>query len=799
MPRLLGSHEMNEEAEAERIRRQPVDQTKKDSLLSEGGNMPFNWPPHIPQLLGAVRSPQFRNRNQKGQYAPGYLQENHVPRQENVHENAKGFGPNLEYKIVDVLSSIDQNIIKFHQQDHEKTDEQLNSEEESRLTSKEQQDELIRSVKLLGAGSGSSKALVPHKGSGGGIVAGAMGLGKEYIKDKSMMKLLGVGGGSVMPAMAKTAVSGIKNITPGLKGASAGGGSVVGMLGGSILALAIDAVLGVFKSSEWNVSKGSGAVGGLMGGSINDQMLNTFGQMGKWALVGATAGSVVPGVGTLAGGILGAAFGGIMGMIGGQKIADFAERTGIGRYVESFTKMVGSIIIAPARLMWKGLKVVAVGLKFVGGMLGFVFKTVLSPLQTMYEKDVEPILGPLFAASKKFFGFFSDIFDWISNTLNGDTEFDKIIDKLLNNEGNIFEDVMKSFQQSFLNFAAGMLEKVPSWVPGSSYLHDTAAGFRKQSSALGNNSAPIQVPPSTTKSTEPDKTVSPSASESAGSRVGGEQSKKIDGPVSSTPAVTPTGDSGIADLAPKTKEYSGAVAVQKGAKMSTSAEGVEAIKKHESFQPNEYWDRKGWSIGYGHLQTEEERKKFKGKITKAEATELLKKDIKKSEDLINARVKVPITQTMFDSLVDFGHSGPLFLKNVIGTLNTGDYSATARHMKLYVKARKANGQLETLPGLVARRKEETDKFLASMPELNGSGTPALAFTPPRQGREMMESKKKIEDAKAEQASRETRAGNVVIAPSKTEVNNTAVIAQQHDTRNTENTFRDARYRSGYNT
>ena len=76
------------------------------------------------------------------------------------------------------------------------------------------------------------------------------------------------------------------------------------MIGASLLLLAVDAVMGVFKAKKWGTSKTSAGLGGMMGGSLKNQMLNTFTQMGKWALIGATIGLIVPGIGTLAGGLL---------------------------------------------------------------------------------------------------------------------------------------------------------------------------------------------------------------------------------------------------------------------------------------------------------------------------------------------------------------------------------------------------------------------------------------------------------------------------------------------------------------
>jgi GH24 family phage-related lysozyme (muramidase) len=57
---------------------------------------------------------------------------------------------------------------------------------------------------------------------------------------------------------------------------------------------------------------------------------------GKWAMLGAAIGSVVPVVGTILGGVVGAILGGIMGYFGGDVIAEKIDAvfTDIGRFVE---------------------------------------------------------------------------------------------------------------------------------------------------------------------------------------------------------------------------------------------------------------------------------------------------------------------------------------------------------------------------------------------------------------------------------------------------------------------------------
>ena len=68
---------------------------------------------------------------------------------------------------------------------------------------------------------------------------------------------------------------------------------------------------------------------------------------------------------------------------------------------------------------------------------------------------------------------------------------DKMLDDILSNQGDVFGNIMKSFQQGFLNFAAGLLEMVPNIIPGSGALHDLAKNLRDQSNAMDNQIGPI--------------------------------------------------------------------------------------------------------------------------------------------------------------------------------------------------------------------------------------------------------------------------------------------------------------------
>ena len=111
---------------------------------------------------------------------------------------------------------------------------------------------------------------------------------------------------------------------------------------GSIIMLIED----FFDSKDLAENLGIGKIPALLGqilGGSKGGIMNMFTNAGKWALLGAGLGSVVPGIGTILGGVIGAILGGVMGYFGGDEIASNID--------EVFTKV--SRMVEDA---WDGLK-----------------------------------------------------------------------------------------------------------------------------------------------------------------------------------------------------------------------------------------------------------------------------------------------------------------------------------------------------------------------------------------------------------------------------------------------------------
>jgi lysozyme len=140
--------------------------------------------------------------------------------------------------------------------------------------------------------------------------------------------------------------------------------------------------------------------------------------------------------------------------------------------------------------------------------------------------------------------------------------------------------------------------------------------------------------------------------------------------------------------------------------MSLSSQGLEFIKKYEKLRLTPYKDQAGYeTIGYGHKVLPGED--FSKGITKDQALELLRNDVRSAVEAVNAGLKVSVKQNQFDALVSFAFNvGSLSVKAsnqmmraVNGGRVTEDNFTTYRWVHV-------NGEPVVSQGLLRRRKEE---------------------------------------------------------------------------------------------
>lgn len=136
--------------------------------------------------------------------------------------------------------------------------------------------------------------------------------------------------------------------------------------------------------------------------------------------------------------------------------------------------------------------------------------------------------------------------------------------------------------------------------------------------------------------------------------------------------------------------------------MTTSEQGVKMIASFEGCRLVAYRDVAGVpTIGFGHVAGVQ----MGDVITKEQAINMLKKDLKKFEKHVNGYNKIyNFNQNEFDALVSFAYN----IGNIKQLTASGTRSKTqiAAKMLLYVKA---GGK--RIPGLVNRRQKERNLFV----------------------------------------------------------------------------------------
>lgn len=149
--------------------------------------------------------------------------------------------------------------------------------------------------------------------------------------------------------------------------------------------------------------------------------------------------------------------------------------------------------------------------------------------------------------------------------------------------------------------------------------------------------------------------------------------------------------------------------------LKISPAGLDFIAQHEGFVDHPYNDPAGYAtIGYGHLLhrsrvTQKDLDRW-GNITKAEGKTLLIEDLNHAVQCVHGHVTVPITQGMFDALVDFVYNagcGNFKRSTLLKRLNQKKYTEAAIEFGRWVYS---NHRI--LNGLVIRRAHETTLFLS---------------------------------------------------------------------------------------
>jgi lysozyme len=144
--------------------------------------------------------------------------------------------------------------------------------------------------------------------------------------------------------------------------------------------------------------------------------------------------------------------------------------------------------------------------------------------------------------------------------------------------------------------------------------------------------------------------------------------------------------------------------------MKITIEGLALIKEFEGFRSAAYRDAVGvWTIGYGHTSMAGAPHVKAGLVvTKAEANDILARDVEQFADGVRKLLQVNLSPTQFSALVSFSYNvglGNFKKSSVLAAVNRRDFAAVGRRLQLWTKA---GGRV--LPGLVRRRAAEAALF-----------------------------------------------------------------------------------------
>lgn len=149
--------------------------------------------------------------------------------------------------------------------------------------------------------------------------------------------------------------------------------------------------------------------------------------------------------------------------------------------------------------------------------------------------------------------------------------------------------------------------------------------------------------------------------------------------------------------------------------MHMNKAGLDLVKTFEGLELKAYPDPgtggDPWTIGYGATRGFDMKPIRRGmKITKAQAEQLLIRDLREFEDAVLYAVKRDdLSQNQFSALVSFCFNvgpGNFRKSSVLKAVNAGDDESVPRRLSLWVKAAG-----RTLPGLVKRRAAEGNLYM----------------------------------------------------------------------------------------
>ena len=155
---------------------------------------------------------------------------------------------------------------------------------------------------------------------------------------------------------------------------------------------------------------------------------------------------------------------------------------------------------------------------------------------------------------------------------------------------------------------------------------------------------------------------------------------------------------------------------------------IGVLKKMEGFSKKPYWDVSQWTVGYGTRCPDDKLEQYKKDgITKAQATELLEKDLKSREKKINSfidKYELKLKQHQFDALVSFTYNcGTSWLSETDGFFNNAVRSGDLSNDFLYGICLWSSAGGEYI--LINRRMCEANMYINGVYKASNSGDEEL--------------------------------------------------------------------------
>ena len=149
--------------------------------------------------------------------------------------------------------------------------------------------------------------------------------------------------------------------------------------------------------------------------------------------------------------------------------------------------------------------------------------------------------------------------------------------------------------------------------------------------------------------------------------------------------------------------------------MNFSDNGLARLKSLEGFRSTAYKDSGGkMTIGYGHLIVPGDGTLVGDVLEEVQATGLLKQDVQRAVDAVNAAVTVDLNQNQFDALVIFTYNVGIHAfqtSTLLKDINISAFDSAAAQFLVWNKVHTPQGMFIEVAGLTNRRLAEKSLFL----------------------------------------------------------------------------------------